>query len=684
MSIRNRVIAGGVVAVVAVALGGVSLALADVPTDGQEITGQMTYYNDSGYGACGEVLDASREDLVAVSHEWWTSSNPNNDPLCDGVEVEVSYNGKTITVPVKDMCPSCDAGHLDLSQTAFEQLAPLEKGLVKNITWKFVTANGRPVPTTSPSQSSGAVPPADATVSSFPTRYAAPYIETWNSPSVLAQAREAGLRYATLAFVLDGGGCTATLNGNQPLSDQGWLTAVQELRADGGDVIASFGGAAGTELAQACTTVDALKTQYRAVVDTYGLTRLDFDIEGAALADTAANTRRNQALAALQQDIRDAGGHLDIQFTLPSGTDGLQADGLTMLHSAEQAGVDVSLVNIMTMDYGSQIQDMGQAAIDAATALHTQLASIWPTLGDAELWAMQGNTPMIGVNDTPGETFTLDDATRLTDFAIDKGIQQLAYWAIGRDKPCTTTGQLSETCSGTPQQPHAYLTTFNKTTTTAPGTATLRSGALDPVPAPSASASASASAEPVLLPEGAVEPSASTTRGQGSGAASGTGRTISNAFTTGYTWFDNTPRGSAQISHPVVHDSAGGTGTWEDPITLAVGHVIEGGKDTLDYPAGTRFYFPKVRRYFIVEDACGDGGSPQNGPCHSLSSAPEGATTWLDMYVGGGSGDSESAADACLGKLTGLTTVIQDPAENLPVVKGPLFSGGSCTATYDD
>ncbi|MFF8883760.1 cysteine/serine endopeptidase inhibitor, partial [Streptomyces flaveolus] len=200
MSIRNRVIAGGAVAMVAVTLGGVSLALADNSVSAQVISGQMTYYNDSGYGACGTVVDAADEDLVAVSHEWWTSANPNKDPLCDGVSVEVTYDGKTITVPVKDMCPSCDAGHLDLSQTAFEQLAPLEKGLVKGISWKFVTDDGKNItPPASPEPSStseSGVAPSD-TGSVFPSRFVAPYVETWKSPEVFEEARRAGLRYAT-------------------------------------------------------------------------------------------------------------------------------------------------------------------------------------------------------------------------------------------------------------------------------------------------------------------------------------------------------------------------------------------------------------------------------------------------------------------------------------------------------
>jgi hypothetical protein len=326
-------------------------------------------------------------------------------------------------------------------------------------------------PTASTSASPAAVVPGSGKGSmGFPSRYAAPYVETWGSPDDLEKARQAGLRYATLAFVLDGGGCKATFNGNTPVNDEKWLAAVQGLRGSGGEVIASFGGASGKELAQGCDTAAALQEQYSTVVDALGLSRLDFDIEGAALADGAANHRRNQALAALQQQSEAAGHRLDVQFTLPSGTHGLEADGVALLKDAESTGLRVSLVNIMTMDYGSAVDDMGQAAIDAATGLHDQLGQIWTSKSPEELWAMEGNTPMIGVNDTPGEVFTTEDAERLAKFAVDKGIQQLSFWAVGRDKACPEAGKLSESCSGTEQSDYQFLKTFNTVTTTSPGT----------------------------------------------------------------------------------------------------------------------------------------------------------------------------------------------------------------------
>ncbi|MDX3851881.1 ricin-type beta-trefoil lectin domain protein [Streptomyces sp. AK02-01A] len=298
----------------------------------------------------------------------------------------------------------------------------------------------------------------------FPAQYAAPYVETWGSPSAIANARNAtGLKYFTLAFVIDGGGCNATFNGDTSITDAGWTSAINSLRSAGGDVIASFGGASGTELGVACTTVASLKTQYKRAIDGLNLTRVDLDIEGGQLGNTAANDRRNKALAQLQQEYAAAGRKLDVQYTLPVNPTGLEQESIDLLNNAKSNNLTVNLVNIMTMDYGPAM-DMGRAATDAATALRTQLGRIWTTKTDAQLWAMEGNTPMIGVNDTQAEVFTTANATTLANFAKSKGIQELAFWAVGRDKACATNGQLSDTCSGTSQSAYQFSSIFNSVT----------------------------------------------------------------------------------------------------------------------------------------------------------------------------------------------------------------------------
>jgi hypothetical protein len=142
-------------------------------------------------------------------------------------------------------------------------------------------------------------------------------------------------------------------------------------------------------------------------------------------------------------------------------------------------------------------------------------------------------------------------------------------------------------------------------------------------------------------------------------------------YLTGYSYWDNTPPGSAAISKPVVHNRAGGTGTFNDPITIAVGHSIIGGVQTLDYPAGTRFYIERLRKYAIVEDVCGDGARPQNGPCHTGYKGHP----WLDIYVGGATVTSK-ATTSCARRITALQNIIINPRPDYPVFKGEVVDSG--------
>lgn len=169
------------------------------------------------------------------------------------------------------------------------------------------------------------------------------------------------------------------------------------------------------------------------------------------------------------------------------------------------------------------------------------------------------------------------------------------------------------------------------------------------------------------------------------GSAQGVASRSLNAYTTGYSWFDNTPPGSATISHPVLHNTAGGKGTYTDPVTVAVGHSIIDGKDILDYTKGTKFYVPNVRKYFIVEDTCGDGKTPQNGPCHSLTKAPPGVSLWLDLWIGGGS-STRQQADDCMSKVTdgngAIHKAILNPRKDYVTVKGDILLNGKCRTGY--
>jgi hypothetical protein len=257
----------------------------------------------------------------------------------------------------------------------------------------------------------------------FPARFAAPYVESWNGTSVTNLANTTGHKFWTLAFVISNGSCTATWNGDTPLSSNLYLSDINSLRAQGGDVIISFGGAAGTELGQACTTVAALQAAYQSVITKYNLTWIDLDIEGAAIADAAAINRRNQALRALEA----ANPSLRVSYTLPVNPSGLDGNGTNLLSNAKANGVRVDVVNVMAMDYGSCGVDMGAAATSAASGTRNQISS----LGMA---SSVGVTPMTDVNDTTCEVFSTANSRSLVNFAqANSFVRLLAYWAVDRD-----------------------------------------------------------------------------------------------------------------------------------------------------------------------------------------------------------------------------------------------------------
>ena len=143
------------------------------------------------------------------------------------------------------------------------------------------------------------------------------------------------------------------------------------------------------------------------------------------------------------------------------------------------------------------------------------------------------------------------------------------------------------------------------------------------------------------------------------------------AYITGYSYWDNTPPGSTEISHPEDHRYAGGTGTYHDPITLAVGHSIERGKETLDFPPGTMFYIRRLKKYAIVEDTCGDGNRPQDGPCHTGARGHP----WFDLYVGG-KHSGNSVSNRCMDLITAVQMVIMNPKPHYEVAVGEVVDDG--------
>ncbi|MGW5776162.1 glycoside hydrolase family 18 protein [Streptomyces sp. NPDC003863] len=327
------------------------------------------------------------------------------------------------------------------------------------------TATVKPTPTatatTSPKPTTPAPTPT-ATATGAPATGAgfAPYVDTSLYPAydLLATADATGVKEFNLAFITSGGACAPLWGGVTDLANDKVAAQIGALRAKGGDVRVSFGGAAGHELALNCSTSSALAAAYGKVVDQYKLTKVDFDIEGAALPDTAANTRRSQAIAQLQKSHPG----LEVSFTLPVMPEGLTQPGVDLLADAKRNGVRVDAVNIMAMDYGPAYSaDMGTYAVQAATATQAQIKGVLG-LSDAAAWKAVAVTPMIGVNDVASEVFKVEDATQLVDFAKSKGLGWLSMWSATRDKQCASGAvtYADPTCSSILQQPLAFTKAF--------------------------------------------------------------------------------------------------------------------------------------------------------------------------------------------------------------------------------
>ena len=244
----------------------------------------------------------------------------------------------------------------------------------------------------------------------------------------------------------------------QTVASGRYLSDIATLRAAGGDVIPSFGGwsadQGGTEIGDSCSNVDSIAAAYEQLVTTYDVTRIDMDIEGRSLTRTAGIDRRNKAIAMLQAWATTNGRTVQVQYTLPTSANGLEASGLAVLQNAVANGVRIDIVNPMVFDYYDRVTtDMGGAAISASRGCTPSCRRCSRRRPSAQIWAMQGATMMNGVDDYPKRTEVTDlgDAQQLLDFARANGMSALSIWAIQRDNGGCAGGGAANNCSGIAQ-----------------------------------------------------------------------------------------------------------------------------------------------------------------------------------------------------------------------------------------
>ncbi|SFW92238.1 discoidin domain-containing protein [Amycolatopsis australiensis] len=158
------------------------------------------------------------------------------------------------------------------------------------------------------------------------------------------------------------------------------------------------------------------------------------------------------------------------------------------------------------------------------------------------------------------------------------------------------------------------------------------------------------------------------------GAPAANAATTQPTFLTFYGWWDNTPPGG-DISYPQIHGTAGGKGTYTDPITFAT--------SSDELKPGTKVWVPRVKKYFIMEDGCDECSADWNS--HGPNGGP--GLRHIDLWLGGKGGSAFDAID-CEDALTHynadntpvMEPVVVDPPSNEPYDATPIFntSTGEC------
>ncbi|MDQ1656241.1 MAG: hypothetical protein QOD41_1324 [Cryptosporangiaceae bacterium] len=280
---------------------------------------------------------------------------------------------------------------------------------------------------------------------------AAPYLFMgWgNPPSPATVQSQTGVKWFTMAFILAQNGCNPAWDGQRPLTGGVDQTAINQIRAGGGDVIPSVSGYQGNKLGPACGTADALAGAYQKVVDAYGLKAIDIDIENSdEFESEAVQDRILNALKILKQ--RKPGITTILTFgTLNTGPNYW---GTRLITQSKAIGAGIDIFTIMPFDFGGGA-NMYQSTVNAAEGLKTTLKTAYGW-SDATAYTHMGISGMNGLSDQQ-ELTSESTWTQIRDWAAARHLGRFTYWAVNRDRGCAGGG-VQSSCSGIAQSDWAF------------------------------------------------------------------------------------------------------------------------------------------------------------------------------------------------------------------------------------
>ncbi|MFI5530951.1 glycosyl hydrolase family 18 protein [Kitasatospora sp. NPDC051853] len=520
---------------------------------------------------------------------------------------------------------------------------------------------------------------AQAAATPLPARVFAPYFEAWTGQSPATLAAQSGAKHLTMAFLQTAakGSCTPLWNGDtsMPVSQSVFGADIAAIRANGGDVIPSFGGYTadntGTELADSCTDVNQIAAAFESVITTYDVSRIDLDIEDNSLTNTAGIDRRNKAIKLVQDWAAANGRSIQFSYTLPTTTSGLAASGLKVLRNAISNNARIDVVNQMTFDYyDNAAHDMAADTKTATTGLYNQLASLYPSKTPAQLWASIGIIEMIGIDDFgPAETFTVANATEVYNWALSKGVNTLSFWALQRDNGGCPGTAGSDSCSGIQQGTWDFTRIFapytSGTTTPADDFSVTASPAAGSVQAGSATTAGIATA----VTSGSAQNVALTV----TGAPAGVTASVSPSSVTagGSAMLSvSTTAATAPGSYPLTVTGTGASGTHSATYTL----TVTGGQPGNDFSLAVSPAAGSVQAGASTTAALSTAVT--SGSAQSLALTVTGAPAGVTATVNPGTVNAGSGAT-----LSVATTAATVPGSYVLTVKATGASG-SHTATY--
>ncbi|MFG3015716.1 lectin [Streptomyces cinerochromogenes] len=279
----------------------------------------------------------------------------------------------------------------------------------------------------------------------------APYLYNgWGSPpSPTTITQATGVKWFTLAFVLSNGYCNPQWDGSRPLTGGVDQQTVTTVRANGGDVIPSFGGYSGNKLESSCSSAGELAAAYQKVVNAYGLKAIDIDLEADAYSNGTVQQRTVDALKTLKANNPG----LKVYVTIGTGQSGPDT---SLINRAAASGLTVDAWAIMPFDFGGAGQNMGNLTVQAAEGLKNALKNAYH-YSDDQAYRDMGISSMNGITDQ-NETVTVADFRTILGYAQQHHLARLTFWSANRDRPCT--GGPADSCSGVGQSDWDYTRVF--------------------------------------------------------------------------------------------------------------------------------------------------------------------------------------------------------------------------------